>query len=63
MVFGGRKWNKWKTENSELLRDILKRSEGDADYMKQMLNDETNGKCKRQIGKFIKKNKKLGILK
>jgi len=63
MVGGGKKWKQFKENNASNLRNLLSQSEGDATYMQDMLNQATDRKCEKQIKKWIKENKKAGVLK
>ena len=39
MVFGGRKFNKWKEQNKRLLQEIYIESLGDASLMEEYVKD------------------------
>jgi len=60
MVFGGKKFESWKQENPVRLANIYVQSDGDANVMENLLNQETLGECRKQIREFISKAYDLG---
>lgn len=62
MVFGGRKFEKWKKENPSGIFEIFRVAQGSSMEMERILNQATNNECQKQIKKFIKESKELGIL-
>ena len=60
MVFGGRKFKKWKEQDRTRLGNIYLQSTGDASLMENLLNNETRGECRKQVREFMLKAYELG---
>lgn len=60
MVFGGRKFKKWKEQNRSLLQEIYIESLGDASLMEEYINMNTQGECRKQIREFMIQLYELG---
>jgi hypothetical protein len=60
MVFGGRKFNKWREQNKRLLQEIYIESLGDASLMEEYINMNTQGECRKQVREFMIKLYELG---
>jgi hypothetical protein len=60
MVFGDRKFKKWKKENPSALANLYLQSKGAPAILENLINSETGGECQKQVSEFIIKAHKLG---
>jgi hypothetical protein len=62
MVFGGRKFNKWREQNPDGIYTAFKEAQGDSQELERILKEKTSFQCNKQIKHFVRLSKKIGIL-
>lgn len=60
MVFGERKFKKWKKEDPSALAHLYLEPKGDPAILENLLNSETGGECRKLVSEFIIKAHNLG---